>query len=440
MSFELLINKVLAKGFTDVEVYSIERNIESIKLFNYEVSENKVALSNVYSVRALIDNKCVSTYVENINEDKYDEIAERLLIQAKYLENTDSSSFYSDSEIVDINENEENDFIDYSKNKQIELLKHITDSIRAASDLVTNTMAKITLTTFKKTIVNNKGLNKTYKKTQGSVICEAVVKSESDTRTEYAFQEFNNIKDIDVSKLVSDSALKALKALGATSLASKAYKVVLSNECMNTLLSAYSMHFSALEVINKLSQFDSKLGTKVFGDNVTFIDDPYKNEFNHVPFDDEGVNTKVKTLVEKGVLKTYLHNRTTAKLLNQETTGNGFKATIKSELKVDASNLYLKEGDKSLDEVFALVQDGLYITGFDGAHAGINQVSGNFNLKSNGFLIENGKLGRAVTLIIVSGNFFDMMNDVNTIASDLKFEENIGSPSVYFNSLNVSGK
>ena len=440
MNFKSLIDKVLEKGFSDVEVYSIEKNTESIKLFNYEVSENKVALSNVYSIRALIDNKCVSTYVENISEDKYEDIAKRLLTQAKYLENTDSSSFYSDTKEVDVKENLDNDFKDYSKSKQIELLTDITRQIKASSSLVTNTMVKIALTTFKKTIVNNKGLNKTYQNTQGTVVCEAVVKSETDTRAEYAFQNFNNIKDIDVAKLISDSALKALKALGAESLPSKAYKVVLSNDCMNTLLSAYSMHFSALEVINKLSQFDSKLGVKVFGDNVTFIDDPYKNEFNHVPFDDEGVETKVKTLVENGVLKTYLHNRTTARLLNQETTGNGFKASIKSELKVDASNLYLKEGDKSLDEVFAQVGDGLYITGFDGAHAGINAVSGNFNLKSNGFLIENGKLGRAVTLIIVSGNFFDMMNDVNSIANDLKFSANIGSPSVYFNSLNVSGK
>ncbi len=440
MDFKSLINKVLDKGFTDVEVYSIEKNSESIKLFNYEVSENKVALSNVYSIRALIDNKCVSTYVENISEDKYDEIAERLFTQAKYLENTDSSSFYSDSSVVDIKENETSDFKDYSKSEQIDLLKDVVTKIKEYSPLVETVVAAFVLTTYKKTIVNNKGLNKSYSTSVGRVMCEAVVKSENDTRSEYAIQEFLNIKDIDVSKLVLDSADKAIKELGAESIPTKAYKVVLSNECMNTLLSAFSMHFSALEVIKKMSQFDSKIGTKVFGDNVTFIDDPYKNEFNHVPFDDEGVNTKSKVLVENGVLKTYLHNRTTAKLLNAETTGNGFKPSIKAELGVDASNLYLKEGSKSLDEVFELVGDGLYITGFDGAHAGINQVSGNFNLKSNGFLIENGKLSRAVTLIIVSGNFFEIMNDVNTIASDLKFEENIGSPSVYFNSLNVSGK
>lgn len=440
MNFKLLIDKCLNKGFTDVEVYSVSNKQESINLFNYEVNENKVSVSNVYSIRAIINNKCVSTYVENVSEEEYDKIAERLYTQSKYLENTDSTDLYEGDEEVDLSYNLENDFASYSKDKQIEFLKGIVKKAYDSSDLVSNVVAKITFSTVKKTILNNKGLNKSYTKSFGFIMIDAVVKKGEDTRGEYGYTFFKNVADIDVDKLLNDSVVTAISTLGAKSVETKTYKTVLSPECMITLLNAFSMHFSAESVIQKMSAFDSKLNTKVFGDNITLIDDPFKNEFNVTPFDDEGVKTYSKEIVSNGVLNTFMHNRTTAKVLNSKTTGNGFKPSIKSSVGVSPSNLYLKEGTKSLDEIFEEVGDGIYITGFDGAHAGINPVSGNFNLKSNGYLIENGKKSRPVTLIIVSGNFFDMMNDVACIGSDLYFEENIGSPSVFINKLNVSGK
>lgn len=440
MNFQLLIDKCKQNGINDVEIYSVHTSGESVSLFNLDIDDNTVDDLNCYSIRAIIDNKNVSTYVENITEDHFDTVVNHLLTQAKYLQNTDSQELYEDKNIVDIKENLENDFDTYSKDKQIKYLQDLVKKVKDYSNLVTTVQAELSFKELSKSLVNTKGLNKNYSKKVGRIVLEVVVKKDNDTRSSFAYQSFNNVSEIDINKLLNDSVVDAINSLGAKSIKTDSYKVVISNKCMITLLSAYSMHFSASNVIKKMSNFSDKLNTKVFGSNVTIVDDPNKNEFNHQPFDDEGVKTYSKEIVSNGVLKTFMHNRTTASLLNTTTTGNGFKASMQSSLEVSPCNLYLKEGSKELDEVFKDMFNGVYITGFDGAHAGINAVSGNFNLKASGYLVENGKISKPLTLIILSGNFFDMMNDINEIASDLDFRSNIGSASVYVNKMNISGK
>jgi PmbA protein len=71
----------------------------------------------------------------------------------------------------------------------------------------------------------------------------------------------------------------------------------------------------------------------------------------------------------------------------------------------------------------------------------LNPISGAFNLQATGYLIENGKKTQPVTLIVVSGNFFEMLNEVEIVGNDLiKNLMGVGAPSIKVKSLMVSGK
>ena len=115
-------------------------------------------------------------------------------------------------------------------------------------------------------------------------------------------------------------------------------------------------------------------------------------------------------------------------------------SSISSSVNVSVDNFYLQPGDKSLDELFETVGNGLYITGLDGLHAGVNQVSGNFSLKCSGYKIENGKKTDPVTLIILTSSFQYMMNNIREIGNDLEFRGTVGSPSVIVKKMSISGK
>jgi len=177
-------------------------------------------------------------------------------------------------------------------------------------------------------------------------------------------------------------------------------------------------------------------------DKITIVDDPlHRDAINLQPFDDEGVACYRKTVVEKGVFKTLLHNLKTAKYFKTTSTGNGFKPSVAATVNVSGTNLLIEPGEKTLAQLVSETQEGLLITELAGLHAGANPITGDFSAQSSGFLIKDGKIDRPVNLIVVSGNFLKMMNDVESVGSDLKLGYNgIGTPSIKFVGLQVSGK
>ena len=105
------------------------------------------------------------------------------------------------------------------------------------------------------------------------------------------------------------------------------------------------------------------------------------------------------------------------------------------------TNMFIKEGKLSKDEIIATIEDGIFITQVNGLHAGLNPISGDFNVQSSGFLIKNGKLDAPVTLFVTSGNFFEMMNNVEEIGNDIeKRFTGVSAPTLKIKSLAISGK
>ena len=190
-----------------------------------------------------------------------------------------------------------------------------------------------------------------------------------------------------------------------------------------------------------MSFLKDKLGEKIFGDNITLIYDPLSLDApSQSSFDDEGVACFTKSVVENGVLKTYLHNLTTAAMMGTKSTGNGNKGGVGSSVGVSPNNLYLKAGDVSFDDMVSSVENGVYVTSVQGLHAGLNPISGSFNLQSSGFMIENGKITKPVTLIILSGTLQQMLNNVKHVGSDFEFKRGVGAPSILVESMAISGK
>ena len=149
-------------------------------------------------------------------------------------------------------------------------------------------------------------------------------------------------------------------------------------------------------------------------------------------------------IIQNGILKTFLHSKKTGEIDNIGSTGNGFRSSHKASIGVMSTNMYIVEGDKSLDEMISSIKRGIVITDIHGLHAGINPTSGDFSLSANGLLVENGMIIRPLAQITVAGNLYRMLNDIRYIGNDTKFSHPsssyFGSPSIYINSLTISGK
>ena len=139
-----------------------------------------------------------------------------------------------------------------------------------------------------------------------------------------------------------------------------------------------------------------------------------------------------------------MHNLKTSGKDGVESTGNASRGSYKSSIGISPSNLYVEKGDKDLDEMIREMDNGILIIDLQGLHSGLNSLSGDFSLSCYGYMIEGGKKARPVNQITVSGNFFDMINKIEEIGSDLRFglpsDAYIGSPSIKIESLSIAGK
>ena len=172
----------------------------------------------------------------------------------------------------------------------------------------------------------------------------------------------------------------------------------------------------------------------------TLIENPHSKEYPYFyrAFDDEGVATYKKAIIEKGVLKTFLYNIEAAKEAKTTSTGNGYGGAA---IGISSAFLEVKPGKKTKEEMVEKINNGIQITSVQGLHAGMNPLSGDFSLQASGYRIENGKITTPVNLITIAGNLFEVFKDIDEVGNDLHLSySGILTPSVSVKKLAISGK
>ena len=244
---------------------------------------------------------------------------------------------------------------------------------------------------------------------------------------------------LDIDKAVSKGVREAIDFLDAKPVKSASMRVIFRNSAMCDMIETFSGIFSSENAQRGLSMLLGKEGEKIAADCVTLIDDPTIDfGFGSHSFDAEGVAGQRTVVVENGVLKTLLYNLETAHKAGVKSTGNASKGGYSSPIGISVSNFTLTPGEKTLQELTEKMGEGLIITEVSGLHAGANAATGDFSLMTKGYLVENGKKSRAVTGVTVSGNFYELLKNIEEPGCDVyhnMFGEAISSPSVL-----ISGK
>ena len=247
----------------------------------------------------------------------------------------------------------------------------------------------------------------------------------------------------DLEEMAVAAAKAAASRLNAGSVSSGASPVVLDNRVVCELLDAFMPAFYAQNVKDATSVLAGRTGQRVASDSITILEDPQlPGGMNCRRFDDEGVPTCKKALVEQGTLKTYLYNRGSAN--GGQSNGNGFKSEFSTAVATGYTNILLAPGKASQAALMEKMGEGLLITGVSGVFAGANPASGDFSLISQGYLVEHGQRGKAVQQITIAGNFFEMLGAVADVGSDEAWMQApsgcLRAPSLYIRRLAVSGK
>ncbi len=176
----------------------------------------------------------------------------------------------------------------------------------------------------------------------------------------------------------------------------------------------------------KVSAFSGRIGQQVASPLVTVIDDgTMHNRRGSLNVDDEGAVTQRNVLIEGGVLRGYLQDRLSCRILKQGATGNGRRESYQHIPMPRMTNTFMLAGESDPADIIRSVPRGLYCTTFGGGQVDI--TSGNFVFSATeSYLIEDGKLTRPVRGATLIGNGPEALKYVSMVGHDLQLDEGMG--------------
>ena len=425
-------------GVEEYEVsYSVGENI-SAETLKDEISAFSSGESASVSFRCIVDGHMGYAQTSFFDADEIEDLVVRAADNARAIENDDVVVIFKGSESYGTPTAPEPEVVDASelKNKAMELQKktYATDSA-----VVDGTQSIAMSFRDEVYMYNSHGLELSNKVGMTGCYVVAVVNKDGESRDNFEFAE--SVSGDKYDELPAKAVKGALEKIGASEIPTGKYNVVIDGSQMRSLLSAFSPSFSAKNAILGMSLLAGKEGEKIASDIVNITDDAMREGCPvQTPFDDEGVATYKKSVVENGVLKTLLYDLTTAIKTGKTTTGNGRRGG-----NIAPYNFAISAGADTLDTLFEKAGDGIYVTGVKGLHAGANAITGDFSVESEGFLIKNGKKAGPIKSFTVAGNFFELLKSIDSRSNEVKWGipggfTVFGAPDVLVMNMSVAGK
>jgi PmbA protein len=290
------------------------------------------------------------------------------------------------------------------------------------------------------TIANSRGIEGWYKTNACTASILAVAEESGNAETGSEFDFARRFDKLDCATVGAEAARRAASMLGAKRVASGTFPVVLDRAVSGAFIELASAAVNAENVLKGKSFWAEKLGQTVASDKVTVLDDSLLPQGIHrAPIDDEGTECRTTSVIDRGVLKSYLHNAYTASKMDVQNTGNAVRESFSSVPHVGGSNFYLVPGQHTLDDLFALCDRGLYVMEVIGMHTA-DPISGDFSVGVEGLWIDGGTIRYPVRGVTIAGNVSELLQGISAVANDLKFYSRYGAPSVLVSRLTISGE
>ncbi len=218
------------------------------------------------------------------------------------------------------------------------------------------------------------------------------------------------------------AARRSLLMLSARKAPAGRMPVVLSSEAGGTMIHEAVGHGLEADLAQSgLSVYSGKIGEQIASPLITVLDDAtLPGRRGSFRFDDEGTDSERTVLVDKGTLRTFMYDRLTALKDGVRSTGNGRRESYKHRPIPRMTNTMIAPGASNPEDILRATPRGLFVKKMGGGQ--VNTVNGDFVFEvSEGYLIENGRLGEPVRGATLTGNGPQVLMSIDMVASDLGF-------------------
>jgi len=280
-------------------------------------------------------------------------------------------------------------------------------------------------------LVNSLGVSATQRATRAAIYTQVVIRRNGQVGSFYEWDSARRLIDLVPEQLGAKAAAEALRYLRSRPVKTATVPVVFGPLASRAIFLGLCSAASAEDVQRRRSFLVGRKGEKIASEHVSIVDDPLiDGGLASGAFDGDGFPHQRLTLVDRGVLTTYLHSHYTANKSGEENTGHATRVGI------SPTNIRPGLGEKTAAELISEVEDGIYVVlGSPAPDTASGRVSA---LVDAGFRIEDGELTYPLESTMVAGDALEMFGNIDAVSSDYREEPGFILPTVRVKALRVA--
>ena len=435
---EKLLEIATSLGAETADVLASESTSISSTIRLGELEELERAESGGIGLRVFIGKQQGVASGSDVRGESLQQIAERAVAIAKrapedaYTGLPEAETIAKDWPALDIADEEE---------PEVEWLlgqcREAEDTARAVEGITNSEGGSASYSKGKITLLTSDGFSGDYAKSSFSLSASVLAGEGTQMERDYAYSVARHRRQLkSATEIGQEAAERALKRLHPQKKETCKVPVILDPRVGRGLVGNFTSAISGAAIARGTSFLKEKMGEAIFNESITITDEPHREQgLGSRPFDGEGCASSALTLVEKGVLNHWLLDSRSARQLGLQTNGRAARG-LSSGTSPSSTNVTLKPGTLSPEELIGEVEDGFYVVETFGM--GVNLVTGDYSQGASGFWIEKGKLTYPVSEVTIAGTLPEIFASL-TPANDLIYEYATNVPTLRINEMTVAG-
>ena len=443
-----VVARAVKAGATDAEAVVSEGDEFSVSVRMGEVETLQESGSRGMGLRVFKGKRSASASTSDLTPDGIEQLVAGAMALAAV---TEEDTFAGLPDQADVGQVESDlhlyfeDVYSLPGVERIDQARRAEAAALAADPRITNSQGgHFDAATGRKVLANSRGFLGEYRSSYcGISSAPLAMDSDGQMQRDFWSSSARRLADLESPESIGqEAARRALRRLGARRVPTQRVPIVFAPEVARSLIGHLFEAASGDSIWRSASFLAGQLGESVAAPNITIIDDHTMilpcgvGGFGTSPFDGEGLPARRTTVVENGVLKTYLLNTYTARKLQMRSTGNATRGLAGSP-GIGSGNLYLVPGTQTPEEILSEIPAGLYVTSLMGF--GANIVTGDYSRGASGLWIKNGELTHAVEEVTIAGNLREMLRNITAIGNDLVFRSSAAAPTLRVDGMTVAG-
>lgn len=425
-----VVEHALKSGAEQVSVSVFDNRSTEIEIRDQKIDSLKESNQANLSISIYVDKKYSSHSTNRMNREELHRFVEEAIESTRFLA-ADEYRSLPDPELYYREDGPALDIFDSSIDSldaatKIGLARKVMEEAYGKDERILSVSSYYYDSISGSIMVTSNGFRGKSENTGVQLVAEVSVKSNTGRPNAYWYESQVFIDKLKKEGIGSKALERALRKSDPRKINSGLYEVIVENRVAGNLLSPLYDSLTGSSLYQKQSFLIGKQGLPVASEVLTAIDDP------HIPsapgsrlFDNEGLKSVKRPIIEKGVLKDYYIDTYYGKKL-------GMKPSSGS-----SSNVVFETGTKNLDELVASMKKGVLITGFIGGNC--NGSTGDFSYGIEGFYIENGQIVHPVNEMNIAGNMTQFWFNLKEMGNDVRTDDSIRLPSMRFEGVQLSG-